>query len=195
MKKLLIAVFVIAGFIGVKAFLTSLQMPAEGMVTITPTEVIVVEEVTVMEEPVMVEEVVVEEVVMEETFMPLDFNGKGIKAWAAANGGTVFDVSSDKRAAALGGKKGVKVGSDIYFKGKKGMLYVYHNGEILTIDNITEGSAFCDGYEAGYIAGYCYKVYGCLEPLTPLCPLPDLGEDNYKGGYNKGFLDGLNDQN
>lgn len=51
---------------------------------------------------------------------------------------------------------------------------------------------FCDGYEAGYKAGWCYGKYSCLEPLTPLCPLARLGEDSFEGGYNRGFLDGLN---
>jgi len=52
--------------------------------------------------------------------------------------------------------------------------------------------AFCDGWEDGYKAGYCYRQFGCLEPLVPLCPLPRLGEDSYKDGYNRGFLAGLN---
>lgn len=51
---------------------------------------------------------------------------------------------------------------------------------------------FCDGWAAGYVAGYCYQQYSCLEPLVPLCPLPRLGEDGYKDGYNRGFLAGLN---
>lgn len=51
---------------------------------------------------------------------------------------------------------------------------------------------FCEGFELGYKEGYCYgQGYGCLEPLTPLCPLPRLGEDSFKGGYQRGFLVGL----
>lgn len=51
--------------------------------------------------------------------------------------------------------------------------------------------AFCDGWEAGYKSGYCYQKSYCLEPLSPLCPLPRLGEDGYNAGYNRGFLAGL----
>jgi hypothetical protein len=53
-------------------------------------------------------------------------------------------------------------------------------------------TGFCEGWEAGYVAGYCYNQYSCLAPLVPLCPLPRLNEDSYQGGYNRGFLAGLN---
>jgi hypothetical protein len=52
-------------------------------------------------------------------------------------------------------------------------------------------SAFCEGFHAGYNAGWCYQQYGCLQPLPPLCPLPNLGESTYQDGYNRGFLAGL----
>ena len=54
------------------------------------------------------------------------------------------------------------------------------------------GGAFCEGWSAGYKAGYCYRENFCLPPLVPLCPLPRLGEDGYQDGYNRGFLRGLN---
>jgi len=53
-------------------------------------------------------------------------------------------------------------------------------------------SSFCEGWNGGYKAGYCYRQYGCLAPLVPLCPLPRLGENTYQEGYNRGFLAGLN---
>ena len=53
------------------------------------------------------------------------------------------------------------------------------------------GSQFCNGFKAGYKEGYCYQKYACMAPLTPLCPLPQLGRNNWKGGYNQGFLEGL----
>ena len=56
------------------------------------------------------------------------------------------------------------------------------------------GSAFCEGWHDGYIAGYCYQKFGCLQPLVPLCPLPRIGENTYMHGYNRGFLAGLNAQ-
>lgn len=51
-------------------------------------------------------------------------------------------------------------------------------------------SAFCEGWESGFVAGYCYNVYGCVEPLVPLCPLPRVNESSYQDGYNRGFLAG-----
>jgi hypothetical protein len=60
---------------------------------------------------------------------------------------------------------------------------------------ILSSDGFCEGWEAGYKAGYCYQEYNCLAPLVPLCPLPRLGEENYQGGYNRGFLAGLNARN
>lgn len=55
-------------------------------------------------------------------------------------------------------------------------------------------SAFCNGWEDGYIAGYCYKQHTCLRPTVPLCPLSGIGENTYQHGYNRGFLAGLNAQ-
>ncbi|MFA5403249.1 MAG: hypothetical protein WC318_07135 [Candidatus Omnitrophota bacterium] len=53
-------------------------------------------------------------------------------------------------------------------------------------------SGFCEGWHAGYIAGHCYQQPFCIQIIVPLCPLPHVGEDNYQGGYNRGFLAGLN---
>lgn len=63
---------------------------------------------------------------------------------------------------------------------------------ILCLASIASASAFCDGWEDGYKARYCYRQYACLPPLVPLCPLPRLGEETYQDGYNRGFLAGLN---
>jgi hypothetical protein len=57
------------------------------------------------------------------------------------------------------------------------------------------GSGFCEGWAAGYSAGYCYgKGYGCVKPVTPVCPVARVGEDTYQDGYNRGFLAGLHNQ-
>lgn len=61
---------------------------------------------------------------------------------------------------------------------------------ILLLSSHALADDFCDGWHDGYIAGYCHGDYGCLEPLVPLCPLRDLGEDTYQDGYNRGFLAG-----
>jgi hypothetical protein len=53
------------------------------------------------------------------------------------------------------------------------------------------GGSFCDGWEEGYEAGYCYQNFACIAPIAPLCPLPHLGEDGYQDGYNRGFVAGL----
>jgi hypothetical protein len=50
---------------------------------------------------------------------------------------------------------------------------------------------FCSGFKAGYKAGYCHGQSYCLEPLAPLCPLPNIGERTYMDGYDRGFLVGL----
>ena len=51
---------------------------------------------------------------------------------------------------------------------------------------------FCDGWEEGYIAGYCYKRANCSEPLAPVCSATLPGKDTYKDGYDLGFPAGLN---
>ena len=55
---------------------------------------------------------------------------------------------------------------------------------------------FCKGYDKGYKAGYCHQVQFCIEPISPICPLPEIGEDSnsFKDGYNRGFVDGYNDK-
>lgn len=63
---------------------------------------------------------------------------------------------------------------------------------ILTSKEITTiGTDFCKGWEDGYCEGW-KDVKGQLTlcPLAPLCPLPELGKDNYRGGYNAGFKAG-----
>lgn len=51
---------------------------------------------------------------------------------------------------------------------------------------------FCSGYEAGYARGWCSGQYGCMAPLPPMCPMPNMGEDGYQDGYDRGFTDGRN---
>jgi hypothetical protein len=51
---------------------------------------------------------------------------------------------------------------------------------------------FCNGWEKGYIDGYCYKRANCSEPLVPVCSPTSSGKNTYKDGYDLGFPAGLN---
>lgn len=54
-------------------------------------------------------------------------------------------------------------------------------------------SRFSEGYQDGYKDGYCYNnKIGCIPPVPPIAPIPKTDEslDNYKDGYNRGFIDG-----
>ena len=49
-------------------------------------------------------------------------------------------------------------------------------------------NTFCDGFTYGYKDGYCFNNPYCLTPLTPLCPLRTINEqDTYSDGYKRGF--------
>jgi hypothetical protein len=65
---------------------------------------------------------------------------------------------------------------------------------ILFFSNSSYNSNFCEGFEQGFKQGYCYNrgTFGCIPPITPLCPLPNYGQDSYRDGYNLGFTRGLN---
>jgi len=60
-----------------------------------------------------------------------------------------------------------------------------------TKTNIALASDFCDGWEDGFCEGW-RDVRGQLTlcPITPICPLPEIGQDSYRGGYNRGFKAG-----
>ena len=57
---------------------------------------------------------------------------------------------------------------------------------------VSGGSPYCEGFDEGYKAGYCYRQYSCISPITPICPIARIGESTYGDGYNRGFLAGLN---
>lgn len=60
---------------------------------------------------------------------------------------------------------------------------------------VPDNSDYCDGWEKGYPAGWCYpNSYSCLPPLTPACPMPKFMRDSYQDGYNDGFLRGRKDR-
>ena len=57
---------------------------------------------------------------------------------------------------------------------------------------VLKASDYCDGWEDGYCEGWKdEKGSMSLCPLTPLCPLPELGKNKYKDGYNRGFKAGI----
>lgn len=56
-------------------------------------------------------------------------------------------------------------------------------------------SDFCTGWKSGYIDGYCFEqgIDNCIAPPSPPCGIPQVGLNNYKGGYQQGFIRGLKD--
>ena len=59
------------------------------------------------------------------------------------------------------------------------------NTEIVCVED------FCDGWEDGYCEGWKdVKGQLALCPVAPICPVPDIGQNTYRGGYNKGFKAG-----
>jgi hypothetical protein len=57
-------------------------------------------------------------------------------------------------------------------------------------------TSYSRGFQNGYKDGYCYREQGCLPPITPITPIPRLGEnqDSYQDGFNRGFIQGLEDK-
>ncbi|MEA1850925.1 hypothetical protein U9K52_18580 [Chryseobacterium sp. MHB01] len=49
-----------------------------------------------------------------------------------------------------------------------------------------------NGFSAGYKAGYCYNILGCIAPISPIGDR-DIKND-YQTGYNNGFVKGQQDQ-
>ena len=53
---------------------------------------------------------------------------------------------------------------------------------------------FSDGYKAGYKEGNCFdKTVGCISRIPPIAPIPPVGKNTYKDGYNIGFTKGKSD--
>lgn len=51
---------------------------------------------------------------------------------------------------------------------------------------------YYQGWKDGWRNGYCYNRYGCIPPNPPIAPIPRIGENTYKHGYNRGFISGNN---
>ena len=55
-------------------------------------------------------------------------------------------------------------------------------------------SDYCDGWDDGYCEGWKdVKGQFTICPTTPICPIPEIGKDTYKDGYNRGFKKGMGD--
>ncbi|WP_405350685.1 hypothetical protein [Nonlabens sp. Asnod3-H03] len=61
---------------------------------------------------------------------------------------------------------------------------------LLLTSAIVLSQTFKEGYKKGYEEGYCYGISHCTPPLSPMVPMPSLGQDTYTDGYNLGFLEG-----
>ena len=61
-----------------------------------------------------------------------------------------------------------------------------------TKTEVITASDYCDGWEDGYCEGWKdVKGQYAICPITPICPIPKIGKDGYRGGYNRGFKAGM----
>jgi len=53
---------------------------------------------------------------------------------------------------------------------------------------------FCEGWDEGYCEGWEY-VMGRFSrcPIIPRCPRPEIFQNEYNDGYNRGFVKGKED--
>ena len=71
---------------------------------------------------------------------------------------------------------------------------------IVFLFTVSSYTPFCDGWEAGYKAGWCYDVERqqpdplCYDPYVPYCPYAKPNETTYEHGYNRGFLTAINNK-
>lgn len=50
---------------------------------------------------------------------------------------------------------------------------------------------YSDGWEDGWAEGWKYvKGPYSIPPIAPIAPIPRIGQDKYKDGYNRGFVAG-----
>ena len=68
----------------------------------------------------------------------------------------------------------------------------FNNNETQKTNQLEIESDYCSGFEEGYCEGYKdVKGEFAICPITPICPIPAIGKDSYRGGYNKGFKMGM----
>lgn len=63
---------------------------------------------------------------------------------------------------------------------------------IVSSASVYSQTPYDNGWKTGYQEGYCYQVNGCIPPIAPVPPIPLVGENrnDYKAGYQRGFLTG-----
>ncbi|MFQ9314811.1 hypothetical protein [Dysgonomonas mossii] len=63
---------------------------------------------------------------------------------------------------------------------------------IISVASVYSQTPYDNGWKKGYQEGYCYQVNGCIPPIAPIPPIPLIGENrnDYKAGYQRGFLTG-----
>lgn len=69
---------------------------------------------------------------------------------------------------------------------------------LLVLGSATTAKAdtpFCTGYATGYQRGFCAGEFGCIPPIPPICPIPNIGEQSYQDGYDRGYADGREARN
>ena len=61
---------------------------------------------------------------------------------------------------------------------------------------IVSQSSYSNGWADGYCEGWKdVKGQYSICPVTPIAPIPEIGKDTYRGGYNRGFKKGRYDAN
>lgn len=54
-----------------------------------------------------------------------------------------------------------------------------------------QSSDIKQGWNDGYINGYCHKQEFCIKPIVPIMPIPRIQDTTYTKMYNRGFVAGL----
>ena len=73
------------------------------------------------------------------------------------------------------------------------MLFFYSRRQCINCNiSIRKKTDYCEGWEDGYCEGWKdVKGKYAICPITPICPIPKIGKDHYRDGYNRGFKAGM----
>ncbi len=65
----------------------------------------------------------------------------------------------------------------------------------LVVFGFNSERSFCDCWKEGYVEGWCLDQLpgGCITPVVPICPIPPVGRNTCKDGYNLGVTAGARD--